>query len=111
MLLTFVTGSDAGRKLYATRCASVVCYFSENDDGGVVLNTEQGSGTWPSVFEAVANDVRAAVLAMVAARLKVTVADVLNCKFADLVKVADPDLPPEYRFARPSNRAYPRRFG
>lgn len=111
MLLTLVTGSDRIRKLYGTRCASVVCYFSETDDGGVVLNTEQGSGTWLSVYEAVAPQVRAEVLGMVAARLNISAADVLRCTFDDLVKVADPDLPPEYQFARPTNRAYPRRFG
>lgn len=111
MLLTLVKESDRARKLYATRCASVVCFFTESDDdGGVVLHVEPGRGAWLLNYEAIANEVRAEVLAEVAGRLKVSATDVLKCTFDDLLKVADPDLPPEYRFARPTNRAYPRRF-
>lgn len=105
-----VKGQDRTIKLYATRCASVVCYFTESDDGGTVLHTDRGSGATLWDFEACAREVRADVLAFVGERLRIPAGDVLKCKFAHLVGAADPDLPEEYRFARRDNRAYPRRF-
>lgn len=110
MLLTLVKGQDRTNKLYATRCASVVCYFTESDDGGAVLHTERGSGATLWDYEACARAVRTDVIAFVADRLHVAACDVFKCSFDDLLKVADPDLPEEYRFARRDNRPYPRRF-
>jgi hypothetical protein len=46
----------------------------------------------------------------IARRLGVDATRLSLCKFDDLVRIADPELPPEYRYASRSNRAYPRRF-
>lgn len=110
MLLTVVKSPDRTSRLYATRCASVVCFFTESEDGGVALITEQGSGATLWDYEATARDVRADVLQYVAARMKVDASEVLKARYSDLTKIADPDLAEEYRFARRDNRAFPRRF-
>ena len=101
----------ADRRVWVTRFNSVVTYFTSKADGGVELHIEPGFAADPYRSDAITQEVRDAVLVHVAERLGVAVGEVLQQPMSTLASVADPELPPEYRYARRSqNRSYPRRF-
>jgi hypothetical protein len=99
MLLTVVRTEDGPSRVYATRHASIVTYFTETDDGGVALHAEPGFIAYPWDFVAWEKPVREAVLAEVASRLCIPVEDVARQPLAAIERVADPDLPEHYHYA------------
>lgn len=99
-------------RVYVTRFASVATYFTASeDDTGVVLHVEPGLFSDPATFARSAHDVELAALREVGVRLGVPPEDVSRQSFAALKRIADPELPEHYRYARRSkNKAVPIRF-
>jgi hypothetical protein len=96
-------------RVYVTRFASVVSYFtSDEESGGVTLHTEPGLMTWPSEYERSVDSVRQAIIEHVATQLQIDPSQLFSVSFKDLKAIAVPDLPEHYRYARRTkNRAYP----
>lgn len=109
MLMTVCT-EQGEQRVYISRFASVVTYFTADDDGGgVTLHVEPGPLAFDCAYARTADAVRQAVIAHVAGRLGVAPAELLAASFATLKELADAPLPAHYRYARRSqNRAYPR---
>ncbi|ODA66043.1 hypothetical protein A7A08_03057 [Methyloligella halotolerans] len=99
------------QRVYITRFASVLSYFTADEDtGGVTLHTEPGLMAWPSEYERNVEAVRQAIVASVAERLGVDPTRLFSVSMAALKEIAAPELPEHYRYARRSkNRAYPAR--
>lgn len=88
-------------RIYATRFASVVTYFTEDEStGGVKLHLEAGFAAAPGELERNGDAVRAVVLGEIGRRLGIPSDDVLGCTLKALRGVADPELPDHYRYAR-----------
>jgi hypothetical protein len=89
---------------------SIVAVFDETEEGGCTARCEPGFACYPDVFARDAPHVLAYALEEVAKRLGIEPDTVTQCRFIDLARVADPELPPEYQFARKSrNRSQWRR--
>lgn len=99
MIVTLTETDEGNRRLYATRFATVVTYFTETEDGGVFLNTEPGWAAMPHDYIAARDSVAEAVVAELATRLGIEPSMVLQQRFRDLAAVADPELPAAYRYA------------
>ena len=110
MLITVCT-ENREHRVYVTRFASVLCYFtSDEESGGVTLHTEPGLMTWPCEYERCVEAVREAVIQHVAGELQIGPAQLFSVSFKDLKDVAVPELPEHYRYSRRTNkRAYPTR--
>lgn len=111
MLMTAAL-EDGERRVYVTRFASVVSYFTPAESGeGIDLIIEPGHLTFPSDFERNKKAVRESILDFVSLRLCVLADDVLKLPLKHLEKIADPALPDHYKYARRSkNRSVPGRF-
>lgn len=97
-------------RLYMTRFNSVTAYFTDDGEEGTALHIEPGFFADPAAYLRTYDDVRSAVLAEAALRLQVPVDEVLIQPFSKLKRIATPDLPDHYRYARRSrNRAGPAR--
>lgn len=102
MLLTTVREMGETR-VYATRFASIVTYFTEDAaTGGVKLHFEGGFTCAPNDLARNGEAVRDAVISAVALRLKVQPAEVLALSIKALRDAADPELPEHYRYHRRS---------
>jgi hypothetical protein len=110
MILTVTHKDDGLRRLYCGRGMSIVAVFDETEEGGNTVRCEPGFACYPDVFSRDAPAVLAYAIDEVARRLGIASSSIATCRFDELARVADPDLPPEYCYARRSNRAYPRRF-
>jgi len=107
MLLT-ATREAGELRVYVTRFASVVTYFTEDaSTGGMKLYVEPGFISIPSEVERLAPYVREAALEEAARRLEVSPAEVLTLSLNALRERADPDVPEYYRYA--SRRRAPAR--
>ena len=106
-MIISATREEGIERVYVTRFASVLSYFTANDEGGGVrLHVEPGLTTYPSEFHRQKAGVRDAVLAEIAGRLGISMETVLQTCLSDLKKIADPELPEHFRYARRSkNRA------
>lgn len=110
MLISVCTESGEQR-VYVSRFASVITYFTSDEDGsGVVLHTEPGLMAWPCEYERNVDAVRQATIDHVAGRLGIDPAELFSLSLKVLKDIADPMLPEHYRYARRSkNRAYANR--
>lgn len=103
MLITYTT-DEGSERIYLTRFSSVCCYIEpEADDARTLrLRVEPGFSAYGPEFERNRDAVAAAALNEVAARLGIGPDEVLQQPFARLKSIADPELPPQYRYARRS---------
>jgi hypothetical protein len=102
----YESGED---RVYFTRFNSVLSYVKSNrHDNALSLVLEPGMGADPYIFDRVKDDLHAHVMAELARRLGVSIEEALTQRLSDVKRIADPDLPDHYRYARRSkNRAYP----
>ncbi|MFD0986155.1 hypothetical protein [Methyloligella solikamskensis] len=102
-----LSNENGEQRVYISRFASVVTYFtSDEEGGGVVLHVEPGHLAFASEFDRNAELVRMAVIADVAGRLDIDPRQLLAMRFEQIKELADPPLPEHYRYARRSqNRA------
>lgn len=91
-------------RIYVTRFASIITYFSEGEGGGMELHVQPGLFAYGPQFERDNDAVREAVLAEAARRLGVEPDAVLAQPYKHLKGCVDPDLDPYYRFAPKSSR-------
>lgn len=109
MIFTLVANDGEPRRIVANRSASIFVVFTETEDGWTTIAAEPGWVTYPWEFERYGNAVLRATLEEAGRRLDLPAEEVRRLRFAELEKAADPDLPPEYRYASRS-RAPNRRF-
>jgi len=111
MLITKTVENNQER-IYVTRFASVVTYFTrdERDPDRATLCIEPGLFAYPETFAQAADHVRTDILDFVAGKLGIAAQQVLTLPFAALLSICEPELPDFYRYARSKNRAYPRAF-
>ena len=111
MLITFAQ-EDGQARVYVTRFSSVSTYFTECEgEGGIMLNIEPGLTTDPFMFERILPEIESSILEHIALLLAVPLQAVLYVSFSELRKLAVPELPQKYRYARSSkNRSVPRSY-
>lgn len=106
-MIVNIDREEGEERIYVTRFASVISYFTAAEKG-VSLNVIPGHTCYASEFERARDEVRACVLAEIAARLGTEPGQVCQCSMGELRKIADPELPKRYRYARRrDNRPYP----
>jgi len=111
MLITHIM-EDGEARIYVTRFASIVSYFTENPSrNGVTLHIEPGLLAYPADFERSRDALHSDVVSFVSQRLNISTEDLLKQPFRTLRDAADPAIADCYRYARRSkNRAVPRSF-
>ena len=93
MLLVRDVDERGEERIVVLPFGSVVSYFTGRDGApGITLHVRPGLCAFPAQFEALSEEVRAAVLAEAARRLLVSPEEVLHQAFVRLVAVADPEL-------------------
>lgn len=108
--MIFTVADEPGSKrVYVTRYASVVSYFSDDGEGGVKLTIEPGFAAYMPDFERAAPDMYLYILHETARRLSIHVTLVLRQSFKTIASIADPELPGYYRFAKRYRERAPQR--
>lgn len=109
MILTLIANEGEPRRIVANRTGSIFVVFTETEDGWTTVRAEAGWVTYPWEFERYGNAVLTATLNEAARRLNIPAEEVRRLRFSELERIADPELPPQYRYASRS-REPSRRF-
>lgn len=116
MLLTAETTDNGQRRVYFTRFNSVITFFTDDGEGGIVPHAHPGEIAYPTPTEHQLAAVRDAMLAETARRLDCPIEEVLRHSLEQVAKVADPILSHHYHWAgrtrakgRTADKPFPRR--
>jgi len=116
MLLTAETTDNGERRVYFTRFNSVVTFFTDDGEGGIVPHAHPGEIAYPLPTEQQLAAVRDAMLAETARRLDCPLEEVLRHSLEQVAKVADPISEHRYHWAgrtrakgRAASNPFPRR--
>jgi len=100
MILSDETSEEGERRIYFTQAASVMSYFTEDEDGGVKVTVHPGEFACPwSTPPEKLNAVRDAMLEETAKRLHIRIDQVMLMTMDDIGNVADPHLKVRHHWA------------